>query len=101
MRILLRQGHCRNAFASTSDEPSSTGSVLEPELLHECGPAANPLAAFHAIKAVREAIGCSLKDAKDLVESVPAVPGDLSPAKADRFRKDMAEIGGVVTLTPA
>lgn len=56
---------------------------------------------IHAIKAVREAIGCGLKESKELVESVPAVLGDLSPAKAERFRKDIAEIGGVVTLTPA
>jgi len=54
---------------------------------------------IHAIKAVREATGMGLKESKELVESVPAVVGDLSPAKAERLEKDIAELGGLVKFT--
>jgi len=51
------------------------------------------------IKAVREATGLGLKEAKDLVEGVPAaVKEGVSKAEAEELKKKIEEAGGTVEL---
>lgn len=51
------------------------------------------------IKAVREATGLGLKEAKDLVEGAPAVVKEgLSKADADALKKKIEEAGGTAEL---
>lgn len=51
------------------------------------------------IKAVREATGLGLKEAKDLVEGVPAaVKEGISKAEAEDLKKKIEEAGGTVEL---
>lgn len=51
------------------------------------------------IKAVREATGLGLKEAKDLVEGVPAaVKEGISKAEAEELKKKIEEAGGTVEL---
>jgi large subunit ribosomal protein L7/L12 len=51
------------------------------------------------IKAVREATGLGLKEAKDLVESAPAaVKEGVSKAEAEALKKKIEEAGGTVEL---
>lgn len=51
------------------------------------------------IKAVREASGLGLKEAKDLVESAPAaVKEGVSKAEAEELKKKIEEAGGTVEL---
>ena len=51
------------------------------------------------IKAVREVTGLGLKEAKDLVEGVPApVKDGVSKAEADEIKKKIEEAGGTVEL---
>lgn len=51
------------------------------------------------IKAVREATGLGLKEAKDLVESAPAVVKEALPkADADALKKKLEEAGATAEL---
>ncbi len=51
------------------------------------------------IKAVREATGLGLKEAKDLVESAPApIKEGASKAEADELKKKLEEAGATVEL---
>ena len=51
------------------------------------------------IKAVREATGLGLKEAKDLVESAPApVKEGASKAEAEELKKKLEEAGATVDL---
>ncbi len=51
------------------------------------------------IKAVREATGLGLKEAKDLVEGAPAVVKEALPkADADALKKKIEEAGGTAEL---
>lgn len=51
------------------------------------------------IKAVREATGLGLKEAKDLVESAPAVVKEALPkADAEVLKKKLEEAGGTAEL---
>ena len=51
------------------------------------------------IKAVREATGLGLKEAKDLVEGAPAVVKEgLPKADADALKKKLEEAGGTAEL---
>ncbi len=51
------------------------------------------------IKAVREATGLGLKEAKDLVESAPAaVKEGVSKAEAEELKKKIEEAGGTAEL---
>ena len=51
------------------------------------------------IKAVREATGLGLKEAKDLVESAPAPIKDAAPkAEAEELKKKLEEAGATVEL---
>ncbi|MDX5327397.1 MAG: 50S ribosomal protein L7/L12 [Marinobacter sp.] len=51
------------------------------------------------IKAVREATGLGLKEAKDMVEGVPAVVKEgVSKAEAEDLKKKIEEAGGTVEL---
>lgn len=51
------------------------------------------------IKAVREATGLGLKEAKDLVESAPAaVKEGVAKAEAEEIKKKIEEAGGSVEL---
>jgi large subunit ribosomal protein L7/L12 len=51
------------------------------------------------IKAVREATGLGLKEAKDLVEGAPsAVKEGVSKAEAEELKKKIEEAGGTVEL---
>lgn len=51
------------------------------------------------IKAVREATGLGLKEAKDLVESAPAVVKEALPkADADALKKKLEDAGGTAEL---
>jgi large subunit ribosomal protein L7/L12 len=51
------------------------------------------------IKVVKEALGLGLKEAKDLVESAPAVlKADVKKEDAEAWKKKIEEAGGKVTL---
>ncbi|MDF1630884.1 MAG: 50S ribosomal protein L7/L12 [Alcanivoracaceae bacterium] len=51
------------------------------------------------IKAVREATGLGLKEAKDMVESAPAVVKEgISKADAEELKKKIEEAGGTAEL---
>jgi len=51
------------------------------------------------IKAVREATGLGLKEAKDLVESAPApIKEGVNKAEAEELKKKLEEAGATVTL---
>ncbi len=51
------------------------------------------------IKAVREVTGLGLKEAKDLVESAPAVVKEgISKADADALKKKLEDAGGTAEL---
>jgi len=55
-----------------------------------------------AIKLVRAATGLGLKEAKDLVESVPKTVKDSAPkVEAEELKKKFAEAGAKVDLKPA
>ena len=96
---MIRCTYCRSTFqldTPPAAAPSVAGSTGRVRAVLESFPGNRKI---HAIKAVREATGMGLKESKELVESVPAVVGDLSPAKAERLEKDIAELGGVVKFT--
>ena len=51
------------------------------------------------IKVVRAATGVGLKDAKDLVDSIPkAIKEDLTKEDAEKLKKELEEAGGKVEL---
>lgn len=51
------------------------------------------------IKVVKEALGLGLKEAKDLVESAPAMlKADVKKEDAESWKKKIEEVGGKVTL---
>lgn len=51
------------------------------------------------IKVVRAATGVGLKDAKDLVDSIPkAIKEDLTKDDAEKLKKELEEAGGKVEL---
>jgi len=51
------------------------------------------------IKVVKEALGLGLKEAKDLVESAPAMlKTDVKKEDAEAWKKKIEEAGGKVTL---
>ena len=51
------------------------------------------------IKVVKEALGLGLKEAKDLVESAPAMlKADVKKEDAESWKKKIEEAGGKVTL---
>ena len=51
------------------------------------------------IKVVRAATGLGLKEAKDLVESVPAkIKEGISKEDAEKFKKELEEAGGTVSI---
>ena len=51
------------------------------------------------IKVVKEALGLGLKEAKDLVESAPALlKADVKKEQAEEWKKKIEEAGGKVTL---
>jgi len=54
------------------------------------------------IKVVRAATGLGLKEAKDLVEGVPAkVKEGVSKEDAEKLKSDIEEAGGTVAIKPA
>lgn len=54
---------------------------------------------INVIKAVREATGVGLKEAKDLVDGAPkAVKENIAKAEAEELKKKLEEAGGKVTL---
>ncbi|AJC50415.1 50S ribosomal protein L7/L12 [Coxiella endosymbiont of Amblyomma americanum] len=51
------------------------------------------------IKVVRSITGLGLKEAKDLVESVPSlIKGGISREEADKIKKELEEVGATVAL---
>ena len=51
------------------------------------------------IKVVKEVLGLGLKEAKDLVESAPAMlKADMKKEQAEEWKKKIEEAGGKVTL---
>ena len=51
------------------------------------------------MKVVKEVLGLGLKEAKDLVDGVPAVLKDnVKKAEADELKKKIEDAGGKVTL---
>ncbi len=54
---------------------------------------------INVIKAVREATGLGLKEAKDLVDGAPkAIKENVAKAEAEELKKKIEEAGGKVTL---
>ena len=78
------------AAAGPAEEAKSTADVE----LTEAG--ANKIA---VIKAVKEALGLGLKEAKDLVDGVPSMlKQGLKREEAEELKKKIEETGGKVTL---
>jgi large subunit ribosomal protein L7/L12 len=54
---------------------------------------------INVIKAVREATGLGLKEAKDLVDGAPkAVKENIAKAEAEELKKKLEEAGASVTM---
>jgi len=54
---------------------------------------------IQVIKVIRELIGLSLKEAKDLVEAAPTpVKSGLQKAQADEMKKKLEEVGATVEI---
>jgi large subunit ribosomal protein L7/L12 len=63
---------------------------------------ADPAKKITVIKVVREITGLGLKEAKDLVEGAPKpVKEGVDKATADKFKKQLEDNGGKVTIKPA
>ena len=78
------------AAAGPAEEAKSTADVE----LTEAG--ANKIA---VIKAIKEALGLGLKEAKDLVDGVPSMlKQGLKREEAEELKKKIEETGGKVTL---
>jgi large subunit ribosomal protein L7/L12 len=63
---------------------------------------ADPAKKITVIKVVREITGLGLKEAKDLVEGAPKpVKEGIDKATAEKFKKQLEDNGGKVTIKPA
>ncbi|GFN45207.1 50S ribosomal protein L7/L12 [Candidatus Regiella insecticola] len=88
-----------SAAAAVAAGPATTAAVVEEKtefdvILTEIGP--NKI---QVIKAVREATGLGLKDAKDLVEGAPkAVKEGISKDDAEALKKKLEETGAFCEL---
>ncbi|MFD1806939.1 50S ribosomal protein L7/L12 [Pasteurella oralis] len=81
------------AVAAGPAEPAEEKTEFDVVL---AGAGANKVA---VIKAVRGATGLGLKEAKDLVESAPAVLKEgISKAEADALKKELEEAGAQVEI---
>lgn len=78
------------AAAAADDSGSDTVSVI----LKDCGDKK-----IQILKVVREITGLGLKEAKDLVDTVPKpVKEDLTKEEAEKIKKQLEEQGAVVEL---
>ena len=90
-----------SAAAAVSAAPAAAGEAAAAEEQTEFdvmlkGAGSNKIA---AIKAVRAITGLGLKEAKDAVESCPAVLKEgISKDEAEAFQKELAEIGATAEL---
>jgi large subunit ribosomal protein L7/L12 len=78
------------ADAEGADDSASTVSVI----LKDCGDKK-----IQVLKAVREITGLGLKEAKDLVDSVPKpVKEELTKEEAEKIKKALEEQGAVIEI---
>lgn len=87
--VAVAAGPAAAGAAEAAEEKSSFDVVLK-----EVG--ANKL---HIVKAVKEACGLGLKEAKDLVDGAPAtIKEGMAKAEAENLKKAIEEAGAVVEL---
>jgi len=89
MAVAVAAGPAAAGGAEAAEEKSSFDVVLK-----EVG--ANKL---QVVKAVKEACGLGLKEAKDLVDGAPAtIKEGMAKAEAENLKKAIEEAGAVVEL---
>ena len=87
--VAVAAGPAAGGAAPAAEEKSSFDVILK-----EAG-----AAKLQVVKAVKEACGLGLKEAKDLVDAVPAtVKEGLSKEEAENLKKAIEEAGAVVEL---
>ena len=87
--VAVAAGPAAGGAAEAADEKSSFDVVLK-----EVG-----AAKLQVVKAVKEACGLGLKEAKDLVDGAPAtIKEGLSKDEAENLKKAIEEAGAVVEL---
>jgi large subunit ribosomal protein L7/L12 len=80
--------------AAGDDADGDTGSDTVDVILKSCGEKK-----IQVLKAVREITGLALKEAKDLVDTVPKpVKEGLTKEEADKIKKTLEEQGGEVEI---
>ena len=87
--VAVAAGPAAGGAAAAAEEKSSFGVVLK-----EAG-----AAKLQVVKAVKEACGLGLKEAKDLVDGAPSTLKEgLSKDEAENLKKAIEEAGAVVEL---
>lgn len=79
--------------------PAAEAAVVEEKSEFDVEVTAAGASKINVIKAVREATGLGLKEAKDLVDAAPKVIKEkVSKADAEAMKKKLEEAGATVTL---
>jgi large subunit ribosomal protein L7/L12 len=79
--------------------PAAAAEAVEEKTEFDVELTASGASKINVIKAVREATGLGLKDAKDLVDAAPKVIKEKVPkADAEAMKKKLEEAGGTVVL---
>lgn len=88
--------HPAIAPTAPSSELQLAGQTETVDVILEAVPSRQKIS---AIKIVREQTGCGLKEAKDLVEAVPAtIRQSVSLAEAQKLQQQLTEIGATVRI---
>ena len=79
--------------------PAAAAEAVEEKSEFDVELTASGASKINVIKAVREATGLGLKDAKDLVDAAPKVIKEkVAKAEAETMKKKIEEAGGTVVL---
>ena len=87
------------AAVAVAAGPAAAGEAAEEKTSFDVILAEVGAAKLHVVKAVKEACGLGLKEAKDLVDAVPAkIKEGLSKDEAENLKKAIEEAGAKVEL---
>ena len=87
------------AAVAVAAGPAAAGEAAEEKTSFDVILAEVGAAKLHVVKAVKEACGLGLKEAKDLVDGVPAkIKEGLSKDEAENLKKAIEEAGAKVEL---
>ena len=88
-----------SATAVAAAGPAAGGAAVEEKSEFNVELTATGDQKIAVIKVVKEALGLGLKEAKDLVESAPALlKADVKKEQAEEWKKKIEDAGGKVTL---